>query len=337
MRKRIYIESNNGDSIRNDVFKYDYTESLDKCMYKDTNGFWCSCGSEVIMQQMSPCRVFYKKVWSEIDSEVQPLTKLNEDVFQYRERVNDKGLEVIVIQKKNTTKAPVIVIALGGPISQIPDFMIEDSIYSHFLEQGFSLIIPLRRGIKGISEEWEQALDGHYGEYDVEDIITATDFILDHNENTIDIENVFLYGGSYGGYLAELIAGKANLNKRFKAIIAHSGVYDIATYPWHSQGIAEETMNTYGKTTDSSMYPQKVKEISPKSFVANWNVPILLVHHLNDTSTWVGQSVDAYNDGLKLGKSVSLLIVQGPHTYNISNKMALFHKLSSFFKNNQSF
>ena len=336
MRKRIYIESDCGDGIRNDVFKYDYTESLDRCMCKDTNGFWCSCGSEVLLEQKSSCRVFYKKVWSEIDSDIQPSGKFCEDLLQTRVRVNDTGLEVIVIQKRNTSKAPAIVIALGGPVIEVPDFLIADSIYGHFLEQGFSLIIPLRRGIRGISDEWEQALDGHYGEYDVEDIIAATDSILDHDENNIDVNEVFLYGGSYGGYLAELIAGKANLNKRFKAIIAHCGVYDIATYPWHSQGIAEETMATYGNTTDRSIYPQQVKDISPKSFVANWNVPILLVHHLNDTSTWVGQSVEAYNDGLKLGKQVSLLIVQGPHTYNITNKMALFHKLTSFFKNSQS-
>ena len=240
------------------------------------------------------------------------------------------------IQGKNIEKSPVIVICLGGPIVPIPNFMAANSIYYHFIQQGYSLAIPLRRGLLGLDIEWARALDGHYGEYDIEDTIEATDFVLIHHAETIDVENVFLYGGSYGGYVAELIAGKANSNKRFKAIVAHCGVYDISTYPWHCQGIPEEIMKTYGNTTDKSVYSERVKEISPKTFIANWNVPILLVHHLNDTTTWVGQSVAAYNDALNLKKQVALLIVQGPHTYDIPNKKALFHNLTSFFKNIQN-
>lgn len=332
MRKRIFIESDCGDDIRNEVFKYDYTDSLDKYMRRDENGFWCSCGLEVLSEQKMPCRVFYKKAWSEVKPEALPATNQNEEVFQIKERVNNNGLEVIIVQKKNIKPNPAIVVSLGGPVIPIPDFMAADSIYGHFIQQGYSLIIPLRRGISGISMEWERALEGHYGEYDLEDIIEATDFVLSHHANTIDIENVFLYGGSYGAYVAELIAGKANSNKRYKAIVAHCGVYDIAGYPWHCQGIPEETMKTYGNTTDKSDYSERVKEISPKTFVDNWNVPVLLVHHLNDTTTWVGQSVTAYNDALKSRKHVNLLIVHGPHTYDIPQKESLFLKIVTFFE-----
>lgn len=62
MRKRVYIESDCSDDIRNDVFKFDYTESLDQYMVKNENDFWHSCGKEVILEQNLPCHVFYKKV-----------------------------------------------------------------------------------------------------------------------------------------------------------------------------------------------------------------------------------------------------------------------------------
>lgn len=336
MRKRIFIESNCGKDIRNKVFKYDYTASLEKYMDRDENGFWHSCGLEIILEKKSPCSVFYKKAWLEIESEYISSENQDKKIVQIRERVNDNGLEVILVQKKSFKIMPAIVICLGGPIIPVPDFMATGSIYRHFIQQGFSLIIPLRRGVSGISMEWEQALDGHYGEYDIEDTIDATDFVLSRHTGTIDINNVFLYGGSYGGYVAELIAGKANSIKRYKAIIAHCGVYDIATYPWHSQGIPTETMITYGGTSYVSTYIQQVKRISPKTFVSMWNVPILLVHHLNDTTTWVGQSVAAYNDALKRKKPTFLLIVQGPHTYDIPNKEALYQELTSFFKNIQN-
>ena len=182
--------------------------------------------------------------------------------------------------------------------------------------------------------EWECALDGHYGEYDVADTVEAADYALTRHYDLIDAANVFLYGGSYGGYVTELIAGKANADRRFKAVAAHCGVYDLTTYPWHCQGIAEETMTTYGRTTDAAEYAQNVSGISPKTYVGELSVPLLLVHHLNDTSTWVGQSVEAYNDALRLKKDVSLLIVEGPHTYDIPQKETLFRKISAFFEKN---
>lgn len=332
MRKRVYIESDCSDDIRNDVFKFDYTESLDQYMVKDENDFWHSCGKEVILEQNLPCHVFYKKSWIEFESGHELLPNRDEEVVQSRERINDSRLEVIVVRKKNTAICSAIVICLGGPIAPIPNFLDKSSIYYHFIKQGFALIIPLRRGISGMDKEWELALDGHYGEYDVDDTIAATDFVMLHHKDVIDTKNVFLYGGSYGGYVAGLIAGKVNSSKRYKAIVTHCGVYDLATYPWHCQGIPEETMKTYGNTTDKSVYSERVKDISPKTFVANWNVPILFIHHLNDTTTWVGQSVAAYNDALKLRKDVTLLIVHGPHTYDIPQKESLFLKIVTFFE-----
>lgn len=330
MKKRIFIESGCSDGVRNEVFKYDYTSSMDKYMRRDEYGFWHSCGVGISLEQETLCRVFYKKGWSDIGTEYALPAIQNKAIVQIREQVNDRGLEVVIIHEK-PERAPAIVICLGGPIIPVPDFMAAGSIYSHFIQQGYALVVPLRRGVSEINMEWERALDGHYGEYDVEDTIEATDFVLASHADWIDAENVFLYGGSYGGYVAELIAGKANSNKRYKAIIAHCGVYDMAAYPWHNQGIPEETMDTYGKTHDKSLYAHRVKGISPKTYISNWDVPVLLVHHLNDTTTWVGQSVAAYNDALKLNKQVALLVVRGPHTYDIPNKEILFHELTTFF------
>lgn len=241
MKKRIFIATDCGDDIRNDVFKYDYTSSLDKYMNRDEYGFWHLCGLEIILEQKSPSRVFYKEEWSDVAAGSMLPTNQDEEITQIREQVNSNGLEVILIWEKNLEKSPVTVICLGGPIIPIPDFMSADSIYRYFIQQGYALVIPLRRGISGISVEWEQALEGHYGGYDIE-----------------------------------------------------------------------------------------------KTYISNWDVPVLLVHHLNDTTTWVGQSVAAYNDALKLKKQVALLIVQGPHTYDIPNKKILFHELTLFFNNFQN-
>lgn len=329
MKKRVYIQTRFPTGITNDYFLRDYTPSFKLSMALGDEGFWYSKGHEIQLDAFCPSHTFYKKTWADIPfvSEM--------DTAHYtlrRDRVNKEGLEVLICYHNEATLSKAIVICLGGPIVPIPNLFESNSIYQFFLQQNYALIVPLRRGVSGIYSEWELALEGHYGDYDIQDTLSATYYILQHYPQIIDTEKLFLYGASYGGYVAMLIAGKANDNHLFKAIVAHCGVYDLGEYPYHSSGIASDTMRTYGGTTDTKEYLKTIKEISPKTYVRNWDVPVFLIHHLNDTSSWFGQSVMAYNDALRANKQVRLMLVPGPHSYNIALRNQLFIKIASYFK-----
>lgn len=331
MRKRIYIETNIAEDLRNEVFWHDYTPSLNKSMTRDEYGFWHATGRDIVLDDSITNKKFYRKGWKEVaQNDVQDV----KDTLYIKEDVNHHGLSVIVASPSTDHPLPAVVICLGGPQTPVPNIYEEDSVYQILMDNGFALIIPLRRGVIGISEEWQAALDGHYGDYDVQDTSEAATFAVDNHPDIIDPNCVSLYGGSYGGYVALLMAGKNNANRRFKAVVAHCGVYDLATYPWHNQGIPEETMVTYGNTTNREEYIARVASISPKSYVDKWSSPVLLIHHLNDTSSWFGQSVAAYNDAIRYGKQAGLMIVPGPHTYKIKHHNVLFHQIISFFKSN---
>lgn len=331
MRKRIYIETNVAGDLRNEVFWHDYTPSLDKSMIRDEHGFWHATGKEIVLDDSRANQKFYRKAWNEVTHYEE-----HDDAgtIYIKEVVNQHGLSVIIASPSTDRPQPAVVICLGGPQIPIPNIYERDSVYQMLMANGFALIIPLRRGVVGISEEWRAALDGHYGDYDIQDTSEAATFAVVHHPDIIDPNRVYLYGGSYGGYVALLMAGKCNTDRRFKAVIAHCGVYDLTTYPWHNQGIPEETMLTYGHTTDLKEYAAKVREISPKTYINKWSAPVLLIHHLNDTSSWFGQSVAAYNDALCHGKQVNLMIVPGPHTYHIKFHYILFRQIISFFKSN---
>ena len=330
LRKRIYVKTSDKGNIQNEVLLWDYTTCLNKSMRKDEYGFWHSQTNEIVLKSQIKNSIFYEKVWVDSPKEKTHNLPLSEII---RERVNSEGLEVIVASPDSNQLLPAVVICLGGPFVPIPSIDEKDSIYQYLMEHGYVLIIPLRRGVSGVTQEWEAALGGHYGDYDVFDTISATKYVKVHFSKKIDKNRIFLYGGSYGGYVAELIAGKANDGKMYKAIISHCGVYDLSTYPWHNQGIPAETMLTYGGTNDQERYTEIIAKISPKTYVNNWDVPILLIHHLYDTSSWFGQSVMAYNDALKRGKQVKLLIVPGPHSYDIEYRDILFFEIVSFFDN----
>ena len=79
------------------------------------------------------------------------------------------------------------------------------TMYHHFSNEGYHVIIPLRRGVIGLSSEWEQELYGRYGIADVEDILSSTrEFVMEF-EPTVDSNRLGLYGASYGGTLPFLI------------------------------------------------------------------------------------------------------------------------------------
>ncbi|MBO5613917.1 MAG: prolyl oligopeptidase family serine peptidase [Prevotella sp.] len=300
-------------------------------MTRDEYGFWHATGKEIVLDDSIANQKFYRKVWKEVTHYEE---QDDAGTIHIKEVVNQHGLSVIIASAVTESPQPAVVVCLGGPQIPVPNIYEKNSFYQMLMANGFALIIPLRRGVVGISEEWQAALEEHYGYYDIQDTTEAAAFAVARHPDIIDPDRVNLYGGSYGGYVALLMAGKSNAYRRFNAIIAHCGIYDLTTYPWHNQGIPEETMLTYGHTTDLKKYAAKVTEISPKTYINKWSVPVLLIHHMHDTSSWFGQSVAAYNDALRHGKQANLMIIPGPHTYDIKHNRALFHHIISFFNSN---
>jgi hypothetical protein len=246
---------------------------------------------------------------------------------------DENGLKSLILYPTNDTTEllPAIVVCPGGPHSVVPKFEQMPTIVDHLLMNGFVVIYPLRRGVVGLGKNWMKSLIGEYGVLDIQDIVTATKSILVSANYRIDKNRVGLYGGSYGGYNALLIAGKCNDGKLFRAICSHCGVYDLQSYPYECSGEVQAIMTTYGNTTNKLLYNQRISRINPASYVINWNVPVLLVHTLNDTSTWFGQSVKAYNESMILGKQTKLILADGAHSYNIPHGDKLISKICEFF------
>jgi hypothetical protein len=266
-------------------------------------------------------------------------TKNRTNKKSHCEQANE-NLYVVVIEpehKQPQRKNPAIVVCFGGTNITIPDFYADESIYELFRRNGYFVIVPLRRGIIGISYEWEQAIVGRCGQEDINDIVAGTHFILRKYDNEIDADSIGLYGGSYGGFSALLINGKYNSRQIFKAIVSQCGVFDLETYPKECHGVEANIMNGYVNTSDKNVYVEKIKEISPHYFVKKWNVPTFLIHALDDNCVWFGQSVKAYNSALQNKKDVCLILNKGPHSYNVENIQSIFGLIMDFFQQNNNF
>lgn len=168
-----------------------------------------------------------------------------------------------IYPKKQDVKAPTIVICPGGPYIKIPDIRFLPRLYHRFSEEGYHVIIPLRKGVIGLSSEWEKALSGNYGIVDVEDILASTREFVTEFKSIIDYNRLGLYGASFVNY---------------------------------------------------------------------WEVPTLLVHTIDDTTTWFGQSVGAYNAVLNNARcNISLILTEGYHSYDNSNEEAIEEAIINHF------
>jgi acylaminoacyl-peptidase len=96
------------------------------------------------------------------------------------------------------------------------------------------------RGSFGFGLDYQKALVGKCGRLDVDDCVEA---ILRAPEIGFDPENVFLYGGSHGGYLITKLVEDERLSGKIRASIAiNSVIYmnlmiynsDIPEWAWAS-------------------------------------------------------------------------------------------------------
>ena len=113
-------------------------------------------------------------------------------------------------------------------------------------------------------------------------------------------------GASYGGYSTFFLAG--NHQKRFKAFIAHCGIFDFDSM----YGSTEELWfvnNDYGGNywDKSNATAQRSYANSPHKFVQNWDSPILIITGERDYRIPYTQSLEAFTAARMKGLDARLV------------------------------
>ncbi|XP_052189153.1 acylamino-acid-releasing enzyme isoform X2 [Diospyros lotus] len=136
-----------------------------------------------------------------------------------------KPFEAIFVSsrsKKSDAHDPLIVILHGGPHSvSVSSFSKSLAFLSSI---GFSLLIVNYRGSLGFGEEALQSLPGKVGSQDVNDVLTAIDYVIDMG--LADPSKITVLGGSHGGFLTTHLIGQAP--DKFVAAAARNPVCNLA-------------------------------------------------------------------------------------------------------------
>jgi dipeptidyl aminopeptidase/acylaminoacyl peptidase len=169
---------------------------------------------------------------------------------------------------------------------------------------GYIIVAPNRRGLPGFGKAWNEEISGDYGGQNMKDYLSAIDAMV--KEPFVNKDKLGCIGASYGGFSVYWLAG--NHNKRFKAFIAHDGMFDL-----ESQYLATEEMwfvnwDLGGPFWDkNNKVAQRSFANSPSRFVQNWDTPILVVHSDLDYRIPVTQGMEAFNAAVLRGVPAEFL------------------------------
>lgn len=167
--------------------------------------------------------------------------------------------------------------------------------------KGYAVLLPDPALSTGYGQEFIQRGWGEWGENPFTDLMSITDEV--EKRPDIDETRMAAMGGSFGGYMANWIAGHTD---KFQAIVTHASLW---------------ALDQFGPTTDASFYwekemtPERARLNSPHLHVENIRTPMLVIHGDKDYRVPIGEGLRLWYELL----SKSALAVdengQTPHRF----------------------
>ncbi|MEO6570944.1 MAG: prolyl oligopeptidase family serine peptidase, partial [Ilumatobacteraceae bacterium] len=202
---------------------------------------------------------------------------------------------------------PVLLDVHGGPFTQYGEYFLDEAQMQ--AEAGFVVVLCNPRGGSGRDTAWGHAILGPkhplvdggtgWGTVDVDDVMSALDGALDRFD-LCDRDRVGMLGGSYGGYMATMLA--ARHGDRFRAICSERAVNNLLTEEWSSD-IGSMFRVEHGP--DPVEDPDEYLRMSPSRFARDIHVPMLIIHSEEDWRCPINQAEELWMTLKFLGRDVT--------------------------------
>lgn len=225
-----------------------------------------------------------------------------------------------------TKRYPVLMNVHGGPHTQYGETMFDEAQMQ--AAAGFVVLMSNPRGGSGRHEGWGQAIMGSshpktpgsgWGGVDVDDVMAVLDTTLARYP-FCDGDRVGMLGGSYGGYMATMLAGR--FSHRFKGICSERAVNNAFTEEFTSD-ISTVFRVEHGPSHVDD--PDAYVRISPIQYVRDITVPMLIIHSEEDLRCPISQAEELFVAMRLLGKDVTFYRFPG-ETHELSRSGSPVHR-----------
>lgn len=211
---------------------------------------------------------------------------------RWTKTVDGKDLHSWIILPPNfdkTKKYPTLLFCEGGPQSPVSQFWSFRWNMMIMAANGYVVVAPNRRGLPGFGKEWNEEISEDYGGHCMDDYFSAIDDAV-ASLPYVDKDRLGCVGASFGGYSVYWLAG--HHNKRFKAFIAHDGIFNIEQQYLETEEMWFANWDMGGAYWNGH---DKTFKNSPHRFVDKWDTPILCIQGEKDYRIVTSQAMSAFN------------------------------------------
>lgn len=198
-----------------------------------------------------------------------------------------------IFEPDNPNGAAVLFVHGAGYLQNVhhgwSNYFREFMFHNLLTDLGYTVLNVDFRASSGYGRDWRTAIYRHMGGRDLQDYVDASRYL--HREHDIDPERVFIYGGSYGGFIT--LMALFNEPEHFGGGAALRSVSDWAHY---NHGYTSNILNTPAE--DSLAYQQS----SPIYFAEGLEDPLLIAHGIVDVNVQFQDVVRLAQRLIELGK-----------------------------------
>lgn len=172
--------------------------------------------------------------------------------------------------------APLLLWVHGGPLASWNSWHWRWNPWV-LAASGYAVMLPDPALSTGYGQDFIQRGWGHWGGAPFLDLMAATDAACGHPR--VDASRTGVMGGSFGGYMANWIAGHTD---RFDAIVTHASLW---------------ALDQFNSTTDAAYYwvremsREMASANSPHNFVGEISTPMLVIHGDKDYRVPIGEGL----------------------------------------------
>lgn len=325
---KIYFIGTEGFSSK--IFSIDHTGSIEKLIdHTGSVDDFLLVGQEIFfsgLRQMNPQEIYKagKDVERQSDFNVLFAQKKEIVVPEHFTLTDENGvsLDYWVLKPagyKKGKKYPAILDIHGGPKT------VYGEVYYHemqvWVSEGFAVIFCNPCGSDGKGNDFAD-IRGKYGDTDYKDIMKCLDAAIEKNE-FIDADNMFVTGGSYGGFMTNWIIGHTD---RFRAAATQRSISNWATM------YAASDIGYYFAPDQTDADPfteyERMWDQSPMKYYDKINTPTLIIHSDQDYRCGIIEAFQLFTS-LKHHEVESRLVIFKNENHELTRSGRPDHRLRS--------
>ncbi|MBO0701672.1 MAG: S9 family peptidase [Candidatus Dormibacteraeota bacterium] len=193
--------------------------------------------------------------------------------------------------------APLVLWVHGGPLSSWNSWSWRWCPWL-LVERGYAVLLPDPALSTGYGEAMIKRAWGIWGPQVQSDLDVITDEALRRPD--LDATRTAMMGGSFGGYMANWIAGHST---RFRAIVSHAGLWDLLQF----YGTTDTGPAWEEQLGDPRQNPERYVAASPVGAAGAISTPMLVIHGDRDYRVPIGEALRLWTDLRRRGVEAKFL------------------------------